>query len=48
MIAIVTDSTAYLSHDEAVDLGVVVVPMSYSFEGGSSLNDGCIENDDHA
>lgn len=48
MIAIVTDSTAYLSHDEAVDLGVVVVPMSYSFEGGPSLNEGCIENDDHA
>lgn len=48
MIAIVTDSTAYITHDEAVALGVVVVPMSYSFDGGHSLNEGCIENDDHA
>ena len=48
MIAIVTDSTAYLTHDEAVELGVVVVPMSYSLDGVSSLNEGCIENDDAA
>ena len=48
MIAIVTDSTAYLTHDEAVALGVVIVPMSYSFEDGASLNEGCIENDEHA
>ena len=48
MIAIVTDSTAYLTHDEAVALGVVIVPMSYSFEDDASLNEGCIENDEHA
>ena len=48
MIAIVTDSTAYLNHDEAVEMGVVIVPMSYSFEGGPALNEGCIESDDHA
>lgn len=48
MIAIVTDSTAYLTHDEAVAMGVVIVPMSYSFDAGQSLNEGCIENDDRA
>ena len=48
MIAIVTDSTAYLTHEEAVELGVVIVPMSYSLEEESSLNEGCIENDEHA
>ncbi len=48
MIAIVTDSTAYLTHDEAVELGVVVVPMSYSLDGVTSLNEGCIEADDAA
>lgn len=45
MIAIVTDSTAYLTHDEAVRLGVVVVPMSYSFAGNQGFSEGCIEND---
>lgn len=45
MIAIVTDSTAYLTHDEAVELGVVIVPMSYSFDGGQSFSEGCIESD---
>lgn len=45
MIAIVTDSTAYLTHDEAVRLGVVVVPMSYSFSDNQGFNEGCIEND---
>ena len=48
MIAIVTDSTAYLTHEEAVELGVVIVPMSYSFGDDASLNEGCIENDEHA
>jgi fatty acid-binding protein DegV len=48
VIAIVTDSTAYLTHDEAVELGVVVVPMSYSLDGVMSLSEGCIENDDAA
>ena len=48
MIAIVTDSTAYLTHEEAVELGVVIVPMSYSFGKDMSLNEGCIENDEHA
>lgn len=43
MIAIVTDSTAYLTREEAVQLGVVVVPMSYSLDGGASINEGCIE-----
>ncbi len=45
VIAIVTDSTAYLTHDEAVRLGVVVVPMSYSFADNQGFNEGCIEND---
>ena len=48
MIAIVTDSTAYLTHDEAVALGVVVVPMSYSFSDNQSFNEGCIEEDTRA
>ena len=48
MIAIVTDSTAYLTHEEAVALGVVVVPMSYSFSDNQSYNEGCIEADTHA
>ena len=43
MIAIVTDSTAYLTHDEALDLGVVIVPMSYSFSDGEIFSEGCIE-----
>lgn len=48
MITIVTDSTAYITHDEAAELGVVVVPMSYSFSGGVSYSEGCIENDQNA
>ncbi|MBQ8507781.1 MAG: DegV family protein [Clostridia bacterium] len=48
MICIVTDSTAYLTHDEAAELGVVIVPMSYSFGDGHSINEGCIEEDMHA
>lgn len=46
MITIVTDSTAYLTHEEASRLGVVIVPMSYSFGAGPSINEGCIEEDD--
>ncbi len=46
MIAIVTDSTAYITHQEAQELNVVIVPMSYSFSLGHSFNEGCIENDD--
>ena len=45
VIAIVTDSTAYLTHEEAVALGVVVVPMSYSFSDNQSFNEGCIDAD---
>ena len=48
MIAIVTDSTAYLTHDEALDLGVVIVPMSYSFSDGEIFSEGCIEADVHS
>ena len=46
MITIVTDSTAYITHQEAQEMNVVIVPMSYSFSLGHSLNEGCIENDD--
>lgn len=45
MITIVTDSTAYLTHEEAERMGVVIVPMSYSFGGGPSISEGCIEED---
>ena len=48
MITIVTDSTAYLSHEEALDMGVVIVPMSYSFGDSQGINEGCIEEDRHA
>ena len=48
MIAIVTDSTAYVTHEEATRLGVVVVPMSYSISLGHSAKEGCIEADDRA
>lgn len=46
MIAIVTDSTAYITHQEAQEMNVVIVPMSYSFSVGHSYNEGCIEEDD--
>ena len=48
MIAIVTDSTAYVTHEEATRLGVVIVPMSYSISLGHSAKEGCIEGDDKA
>lgn len=34
MIAIVADSSAYLTRAEAASLGVTIVPMTYSVEGG--------------
>lgn len=48
MIAIVTDSTAYITHEEAIRLGVVIVPMSYSYTVDQSMNEGCIEEDEQA
>ncbi len=48
MIAIVTDSTACITHAEAAELGVVVVPMSYTLAGGQSFSEGCMEEDDTA
>lgn len=48
MIVIVTDSTAYLTHEEAAQMGVVIVPMSYSFADGPSISEGCVEEDQHA
>lgn len=33
MIALVTDSTAYLTAQEARDLGVKLIPLSYSVDG---------------
>lgn len=37
MIAIVTDSTAYITREDARALGVVVVPMTYSIGGPSAV-----------
>lgn len=48
MIAIVTDSTACITHAEATEMGVVVVPMSYTLGGGQSFSEGCMEDDDTA
>lgn len=48
MIAIVTDSTACITHAEATEMGVVVVPMSYTLGGGQSFSEGCMEDDDAA
>lgn len=45
MIVIVTDSTAYLTHEEAEKMGVVIVPMNYSFGDSESVSEGCIEED---
>ena len=33
MIAVVTDSTAYLTKKEAYELGIRIVPMSYTISG---------------
>ncbi len=48
MIAIVTDSTACITHAEATEMGVVVVPMSYTLSSGASFSEGCMEDDDSA
>ena len=48
MIVIVTDSTAYLSREEAKALGVVVVPMTYSIDGHPGYSEGYIEQNDRA
>lgn len=48
MITIVTDSTAYLTKDEAERMGVVVVPMNYSFADGRSISEGYIKADCNA
>lgn len=39
MIVIVTDSSAYLTREEARDLGVVVVPMTYSYGGSPAMTE---------
>ena len=46
MIVIVTDSTAYLTRTEAVTLGVMVVPMSYSVDGGANYFEGYVDDSD--
>lgn len=48
MIAIVTDSTAYLTREEAAQLGVVMVPMSYTVGEEQSVSEGFIEDSDDA
>ncbi len=39
MIVIVTDSSAYLTREEAERLGAVVVPMTYSYGGSPALTE---------
>jgi len=46
MIVLVTDSTAYLTRQEAKALGVVQVPMTYTFEGRTLYSEGYIDEDD--
>ena len=46
MTVIVTDSTAYLTRTEAVTLGVMVVPMSYSVDGGANYFEGYVDDSD--
>ncbi len=48
MIAIVTDSTSYLTREEAAQLGVVVVPMTYTVGDSRSYSEGFIDNTDTA
>ncbi|MEG0935177.1 MAG: DegV family protein [Clostridia bacterium] len=48
MIAIVTDSTAYLTREEALQLGAIIVPMTYSLNGTYWMNEGYIGADDEA
>lgn len=46
MIVIVVDSTAYLTRTEAVTNGVMVVPMSYSVDGGANYFEGYVDDSD--
>lgn len=46
MIAIVTDSSSYLTQAEAAALGVVMVPMSYS-AAGSSYQENFVDQNGH-
>lgn len=46
MTVIVTDSTAYLTRTEAVTLGVMVLPMSYSVDGGANYFEGYVDDSD--
>ncbi len=45
MIVLVTDSTAYLTRQEAKSLGVVQVPMTYTYEGRTLYTEGFIDED---
>lgn len=44
MIYLVTDSTAYLSRDEASALGVLMVPMAYIRGGREAFQEGFVED----
>ena len=46
MIVLVTDSTAYLTRQEAKALGVVQVPMNYSYESRILYSEGFVDEDD--
>lgn len=48
MITIVADTTAYLTRAEAAEMGVVMVPMSYSISGSQSVNEGYADDDAQA
>ena len=45
MIVIATDSTAYLTKQEAKDLGVLYIPMTYSI-GGQSYEEGYVNEEE--
>ncbi len=46
MIVLVTDSTAYFTQKEAKSLGVVQVPMNYTYEGRTLYSEGYIDEDE--
>ena len=46
MIVLVTDSTAYFTQKEAKALGVVQVPMTYTYEGRRLYSEGYIDEDE--
>jgi DegV family protein with EDD domain len=46
MIVLVTDSTAYFTQKEAKALGVVQVPMTYTYEGRTLYTEGYIDEDE--